>query len=136
MVSKIVIYPHYCQILDEEDSSFLKELDKELSYFNESAVFSKAFKIKRWDGMTHLLKGNLTFASGFLDRVSNLYKSFNKEFEIVDLRSSKLNNSPIEINQKLVDIGKVPFYYQNEMVDVAAKKDRGILEPPQVQEKV
>lgn len=124
-MSKIIIYPHYCQ-LQEDDSIFLKELDKELSYFIQSAIFSKAFKMKRWDGIQHLLKGNLIFPSGLYERVCLLYKNKNKDYEITDLRAPKSLNTPIDISKKLAEMNKVPFYYQEEMVKIAQKNDRGV----------
>jgi superfamily II DNA or RNA helicase len=125
--AKLAIYDSYCQILNETDSVILTALDKELSYFNKNAIFSRMFKIKKWDGFSHLLNGDLTFPSGLFSRVCNFYKDRNVILEIIDNRTIISDIHSINILPRLEKLGKIPFDYQLEMVEITKLNRRGIL---------
>lgn len=132
---KIIKYDNSCQILNEDDEKRIKALDYHLSYQIQGAEHSKAFKgylnqrgeEVTWDGRKHLLKSNLRFPVGLLQRVCEFYDAKNVDFEIEDQRRNISPRTPIDIETKLRSVGKVPRDYQLDAVNKAAKLNRGII---------
>lgn len=127
MISKLIIYDNYCQIEEESDYSFLNALDGELSFFVQGAQYSQAFKSGRWDGRKKLLRNDLTFSSGLLDRVQKFHQKHNKRFEVIDKRSPLKNYPPIDILPRLKELGKEPYDYQLEVLEKTKDKRVGII---------
>lgn len=131
----IHIYSNYCQIQEEPDIGFLWALDKELSFDVQGAKYAASYRgyynkdgqFVKWDGKQRLLKKNLEFPFGLLERVENFYKKDNRSYRLVDCRESKTNNHSIDIISKLKSLGKDPYPYQLEAVDAINKKDCGII---------
>ena len=61
-----------------------EEIRRVCSYMPDGAVFSKAYKDRRWDGIIHLYK-NGEFPSGLLDRVIRILVKHNIEFQVEQL---------------------------------------------------
>lgn len=134
-MTKLIIYDRKCQILDENDDSFLSSLDNHLSFRMQGMQFSKAYKEGfindrgeqiTWDGITRLLNGDLRFPIGLLERVLDYYKLKNKEIEVIDERIHTQASS-IDISKKLKELNIVPRDYQIEAANTACQKNRGII---------
>jgi superfamily II DNA or RNA helicase len=135
-MANIVIQTNkYSQIQNENDHQFLKKLDGHLSFKVAGAEYTQAFngyynkkgEFIRWNGIQKLLQRNLIFSNGLLERVKAFYVLNNKEFTLIDKRSPKSINSPINIFDNLVNINKVPFPYQEETAVKVINYDRGII---------
>lgn len=134
-LAKIVLSRKQCQIFEEDDLDFLRDLDRELSFFEQGAEYSRAFisyidgngELVSWDGRNHLLSEDLKFAPGLLPRVLSLYSSRDKKIEVIDTRPPPSSAQPIDIIKKLEAAGKSPYPYQLEAVDAALKNSRGII---------
>lgn len=131
----IIKYDNYCQILNESDRDRIKSLDLALSFKVIGAEHSKAYKgyinsrgeEVTWDGRKHLLKGNLQFPIGLIERVINFYKSNNVEFTVIDERKNVSENTPINISHNLQKLNIEPREYQINAVNEAIKHNRGII---------
>lgn len=126
-MAKIIIGNTLCTIQEEDDFHFLRQLDKELSFKVQGAEHSYHYKMKRWDGVKRILGRDLTFPYGLLDRVKNFYESNNKKYEVDDRRSPKTPNNNLNILPKLEEMGKSPYSYQLDALEVVKSKDCGII---------
>jgi superfamily II DNA or RNA helicase len=136
-MSKIIITGNKCQIQDETDLDFLQSLNKHLSVFIESSIYSQAYKkgfydkndgnFKRWDGFNHLLSANLIFKVGLLDRVVKFFKDSGKDVDVVDGRTALTKNYPIDISMALEKLKLEPYPYQQEIVDKLVNERLGIV---------
>ena len=126
-MSKIIIGNTLCTIQDEDDFHFLRQLDKELSFKVQGAEHTYMYKTRQWDGVKRIMGRDLTFPYGLLDRVVNFYRSNNKLVELEDRRPPKSEVNTIDILPKLKDMGKVPYPYQMDALEVVKEKDCGII---------
>jgi superfamily II DNA or RNA helicase len=134
-MTKILIRATACQIIEESDANHLLALDKHLSFYIQGAEHTAAFKgfinregvFVKWDGFKKLLTPSLQFPSGLLDRVIDFYQEAGKTVELVDKRLPKSIGAPFSILDNLHAIGKDPYPYQLEILDVIDKNDRGII---------
>lgn len=134
-MAKIVIKGNTSQIIEETDVEFILSLDKHLSFYIQGAEHTAAFKgylnrdgdWVKWDGFKKLLTPTLRFATGLVERVQDFYREANKSIEVVDKRPAKSVGTPKNILDNLKKIGKEPYPYQIEIMDVIDKYDRGII---------
>jgi superfamily II DNA or RNA helicase len=136
-MSKIIITGNKCQIKDETDLDFLQSLNKHLSVFIESSIYSQAYKkgfydkndgnFKRWDGFNHLLSANLIFKVGLLDRVVKFFKDSGKDVDVIDARVAIIKGEPRDISIGLQKLNLIPYPYQQEIVDRLVNERLGIV---------
>lgn len=134
-MAKIVIKGNTSQIIEEADVEHILALDKHLSFYVQGAEHTAAFKgylnrdgdWVKWDGFKKLLTPTLQFPSGLVERVKDFYQAANKPIEIIDRRVAKNPGKPRDILTNLKKIGKEPYPYQTEILDVIDKYDRGII---------
>lgn len=134
-MTKILIKGNTAQITEESDANHILALDKHLSFYVQGAEHTAAFRgffnkegdFVKWDGMKKLLTPTLQFPTGLVDRVEDFYKEAGKAVEIVDKRPAKSIGTPRDIMPNLKKLGKPPYPYQLEILDVIDKKDRGII---------
>jgi len=135
-MNKIVILnSKYSQLKGYEDCpDILNIIEGELQYFNENALYSKAYQgyfngsaFVQWSGYTKLISKDKKFANGLLPRVKDLHKQHNIPYEIEDLRVNRVPVQELDISENLKKINKVPFYYQQEVVTEAIKHQQAIL---------
>lgn len=133
-MSDIYVYTKFCRIENETDFNFLQFLDSELSFKIQGAEYTAAYrgyfvgeKYVKWDGMEHLLKNDLTFPIGLLQKVKDLYKKFNKEINLIDKRGEKSPSCKIDISSSLKEMGKNPYPYQYDIVKATEENDVGII---------
>src|SRR5580692_9204524 len=133
-MTKILVRSNTCQIIEETDANHLLALDKHLSFFMQGAEHTAAFKgfinssgdWVKWDGFKKLLTPSLQFATGLLDRVCDFYREAGKDYQIVERRPPKSIGQPFDILDNLHALGKDPYPYQLEVLNVIDKNDRGI----------
>src|SRR5574338_902274 len=134
-MTKILIKGNTSQITEESDANHILALDKHLSFYVPGAEHTAAFRgflnrdgdFIKWDGFKKLLTPTLLFPTGLLDRVKDFYTAAGKTFEIVDRRPAKSIGTPRDIIPNLQKLGKPPYPYQTEILDVIDKYDRGII---------
>ncbi len=137
-MTKISIYPTYCEIKEESDIGFLWALDRELSFNVQGAKYMAAYRgffnkdgnFIKWDGKNRLLTENLHFPIGLLQRVQRFYQQDNRSFELQDCRPEKTIGIKSDIVSKLKTMGKEPYYYQLQAVEAVRQYDHGILRLP------
>jgi superfamily II DNA or RNA helicase len=134
-MTKILIKGNTSQITEESDANHVLALDKHLSFYVQGAEHTAAFRgfvnrdgdFVKWDGFKKLLTPTLQFPTGLLDKVKDFYTAANKAFEVVDKRPTKSVGTERLIIPNLEKIGKPPYPYQLEILDVIDKNDRGII---------
>jgi superfamily II DNA or RNA helicase len=134
-MAKIVIKGNTSQIIEEADVEHILALDKHLSFYVQGAEHTAAFKgylnrdgdWVKWDGFKKLLTPTLQFPSGLVERVKDFYHTAGKDIEVIDKRIAKSPGKPRDILTNLKKIGKEPYPYQTEILDVIDKYDRGII---------
>lgn len=119
---EIIINDDKCRIVGNVMKLVLDKLDEELSFKVLGAQFIKSYN---WDGVIRLLESDLSFKYGLLDRVTSFLKRYDVEFTLIDNRT-KSNNNKIDISKNLIDLKKVPRYYQVEAAQKVIEKDIGI----------
>lgn len=134
-MTKILIKGNTSQITEESDANHILALDKHLSFYVQGAEHTAAFRgffnrdgdFVKWDGFKKLLTPTLQFATGLLERVKEFYATAGKPFEIIDKRPVKSVGQEKFILDNLKKLGKDPYPYQLEILDVIDKNDRGII---------
>ena len=63
-----------CQIENEDNINFLQALDQHLSYKVQGAEYMSSYQFGKWDGLQRLLRSELVFFFGLLERVKEFYK--------------------------------------------------------------
>lgn len=134
-MTKILIKGNTSQITEEPDVAHILALDKHLSFYVQGAEHTAAFRgfvnrdgdFVKWDGFKKLLTPTLQFPTGLMDRVKDYYVAANKTFEVIDKRPAKSIGKSKDIIANLNKIGKPPYPYQLEILDVIDKNDRGII---------
>lgn len=135
-IAKICINRKKCQIIDETDIDFLRQLDNELSFMVQGAEYTGAFRgfmneatgqFESWDGKHRLLSEDLFFSPGLLNRVELFFQTHNKPFRIVDNRPLHLPGTPVDILPKLKELDKVPYPHQLYALEQAKSNCRGII---------
>lgn len=131
---KIILENQTAKIINSNQIKFHHIIDEELSFLLPGAQYSPAYKgfynregkFVKWDGKKHLLKNDLSFPLGLLERVLQLGQIYQVPFEIED-RRVKTNSEEISILPRLQELKKTPFSYQLEILASAEKKDHGII---------
>lgn len=134
-MAKLVIKGNTSQIIEETDVEHILALDKHLSFFVQGAEHTAAYRgfinrdgdYVKWDGFKKLLTPTLQLATGLTERVRDFYLAAGKPLEIEDRRPAKSIGTPREILVNLEKMGKSPYPYQLEILDVIDKYDRGII---------
>lgn len=134
-MAKIIIKGNTSQIIEEADVEHILALDKHLSFYVQGAEHTAAFKgylnrdgdWVKWDGFKKLLTPTLQFPSGLVERVKDFYQAANKPIDVFDKRTAKSVGKSRNILDNLQKIGKPPYPYQTEILDVIDKYDRGII---------
>lgn len=138
-IATIAIGRTSCRIIDEYDQAFIKRLDAELSFWIQGAEYSKSFigykdektgKEVTWNGCRKLLSGSLRFPSGLLDKVCSIYDEYSKPYQLKDARGYIEPVKPINIIPNLKSLGKIPYDYQLNAVNIAKNKSHGIIRIP------
>jgi len=128
---QIVVTNVWSRIRGLKDITTIDALDRLTSFYVEGYQFTKAFKegyynkkqnrFVHWDGKKHLLTQRMVFPTGLLPRVEGFLKRYKEEYEVLDQRSKIKHGKPLKVKKY------TPREYQQEAVDIAVKKGRGII---------
>lgn len=133
-MAKLILSDDSSSIEEESDLEFLKQLDKELSFKVQGAEYTKAYKgyyrggqFVKWDGITRLLKRNLSFAPGLTQRVVDFYQAHGKHLQIVDKKTPKTSGMSVDLSQRLQNLGFETRSYQLQTTEIIKDRDSGII---------
>lgn len=107
----------------------LEEVRQVTSYMAPGYKFSKAYKLKRWDGRKHLLLKDGSFPQGLLPSVLRALKKVDKEaaIEIIDERPTAPPGEGRGFELQGCDFGGGKYAYQLECAHEMVAKKRGIV---------
>lgn len=112
-----------CRIFGEIDPKIIKILDYELSYplagYEHATTAGRIYS--GWDGRVRLMDKKLQFPVGLWKRAGKTLVENGVEVQVEDLRDSP-RGQPLPISK-----GFKPRDYQLEVVDIAEKKESGII---------
>jgi len=106
------------KIVGELPDGATSELSRRLSYVNDAARYSFAYKVGKWDGRVRLLGKSLKFPSGLLGEVLSCLSSFDIRPQIVDVRQNltlgnqitwrgpELRDYQVSATEKALDAGR------------------------------
>ena len=131
MTAQIIVTNVWSRIRGLKDLTTIDALDRITSFYVEGYQFTKAFKegyydkkqnkFVHWDGKKHLLNQRMVFPTGLLERVKGFLDRYKEKYEVLDQRNTPKLGKPLEIK------GYKPRSYQQEAVDIAFNKGRGII---------
>ncbi len=110
-----------------EDEDLFNKLKNKLSFRLAGVEFTPAFRNGNWDGMTYLINNKNQFPIGLLDKIKQFFKDNNEDFTLEDLRKPIVYADPINLDEKLKSIKKIPRDYQVEAADCVLKHNNGII---------
>lgn len=116
----------YAQI-NLQDEALLRKLNKLLSYREPGSEFSPQARNFGWSGIINLMNKKCQFPLGLLDMVKLFLVENGYTFDIIDRQLIVESAQPIDISGRLVDLKKIPRYYQIEAAKKAIEHNRGIL---------
>ena len=126
-MSKVTILNNNYARLDETDDKVFREVNNLLSYRLEGIEYSPAYKNSGWDGTSYVMNKKHEFPLGLLNTVKNFYAENNYDLQIEDLRKPFSPSKPLDISERLKQLGKAPRDYQEEATEVVFKEKRGII---------
>lgn len=115
----------FVQLSGKLDPSVTAALGKELSYFQQGAQFTSAFKQGRWDGRVSLLRRDgpqFKAPTGLLSIIALFFRNLNILYTIYDDRIRPRLDGPTFPWKSSLE----PRPYQDEAVDSALAATRGI----------
>jgi hypothetical protein len=122
-MSKITILNNNYARLEEPDNKIFKNINDLLSYKLIGIEYSPAYKNSGWDGTTFILNKKREFPLGLINTVKNYYAENNYILQIEDNRKPFEISSPLDISEKLNQLGKIPRNYQLEAVEKIFKEN-------------
>lgn len=126
-MNRIIILNNKTCRLESEDKSLISKVKKSLSYIEEGFQFSIAHKVSGWMGHVCLMSSKRNeFSYPLLTRVKSLLKDNGAEFEILDKRNTFTVSKPLDISERLKEIGLTPRDYQQAVVDVVKDPNNNV----------
>lgn len=126
MVEQLIIHDHkYCQYIPSDEQAF-KKVKKLLSFRLKGVEYTAAYK-NGWHGINYLISNKGTFSSGLLNTVNNYFDTNGITYTLLDKREKVQLNEPLDITNKLNDLGMVPRDYQEKIVSACFNNERGIV---------
>ena len=125
----ITIEENTCSLSKNLSISVFRLLDEQLSFKDSARAYSNFFG-HGWDGQIHLLsEDDLSFPLGLLDRVCDILKSKEIEYNIIN-NKIKSEIVSIDIYDRLKELKKTPREYQIEVAAKVFEKTCGIMKLP------
>jgi superfamily II DNA or RNA helicase len=122
----LIIHDHkYAQIF-LTDTSVFNKLRNLLSYKLAGIEYSKSYQ-NGWSGINYLLDKNGYFMLGLLNKVENFLQEQHISYQTHDKRPPPEIAPPIPLNDRLMSLGMVPRYYQENIVQAAISQNKGIV---------
>jgi len=129
----IIIEAHnlYCQINNLDEYTLRDVIDKNLSYYVQGYMFTKAYQKgfwnhkkqtwEKWDGRKHLLDNKNRFPTGLLERVIKILNKQHADYKIIDKRKE------IKFKKKIKTQNIEHRPYQKEALKLSLKNKGGIV---------
>ena len=108
------------------DHELIKKLDLHLSYRPLGYEHAPSFKAGFWSGRIFLMSNQLVFSAGLSVRVKDFFEENGIVVPIYNRNRIKLN-TPINIEDNLKAINKIPRPYQQSAMEISLKEKRGII---------
>jgi superfamily II DNA or RNA helicase len=127
---KIIILDNKFCSINTDNIDILQAIDKEFSYKVLGAEYSEAFRMRKWDGIQHLLvkKTNSNkLGIGLLDKLTTFLPTIGYDAFVEDNRYKAPNQQEIDLAPKLKEMGIVLRDYQTEIIDTAFSKKMGVI---------
>lgn len=121
----IILDNKRCQFLTD-DTSLFNKLHNFLSFRTAGVEYTQAYK-NGWSGITYLLSKKGIFASGLLCQVKEFLEKHDVKFDEEDQRIKPTPSQPIDLYDKLSEMGMVPRAYQLEIIEAACANRKGIV---------
>jgi superfamily II DNA or RNA helicase len=118
---QIVVDNCFSQIAGALPDGVAYDLSKRLSYTNDAARYSFAYKVGKWDGRVRLLTKNLRFPSGLLGDVLSTLASYSIQPQVIDQRVNATKGD------RVCWMGPTLRDYQDSAVDKALSAGRGMV---------
>lgn len=115
-----------CQLITKDIQLFNKIKDF-LSFKQEGAEHTEAYKNGYWDGTTNLMNKKGEFPSGLLKMAQNQIITLGQEVIVEDRRTPIKDALELNITQRLIDINKTPRDHQSRILEVAIKEQKGVI---------
>ena len=125
MIKILIINNKHCQLICD-DQEFTNKLKYHLSFRLLGVEYTQAFQ-NGWSGRTFLLSAKNKFNLGLLQTVKDFFEKNEKEFIVEDMRNKKTIEDPIDLTDKLKLYKFDTRDYQQRIVDITDKYDRGIV---------
>lgn len=125
-MNKLIIHNNKFAQLVTEDSTLFNKVRNFLSYRLAGVEFTAAYQ-NGWNGMTYLLDKKGYFLLGLIKKVRWLLNKSNVIFVEEDLRKPVIENSEIDISERLKELGLVPRDYQERILQACVDNEKGIV---------
>src|ERR1700722_5702105 len=114
-------------IIKTDDYGVLQRIRKEFSYKLQGIEFTPKYRSGQWNGIIYLLDGKNRIGLGLLDQLKAFLSKIDCEAFVEDLRPDLMPLPEIDLKGKLTQLGMVLRPYQQNIVDTAFSKKRGIV---------
>lgn len=125
-MNKLIIHDNKtCQFISD-DEDLIRILKSKLSYKTNGVEYTQAYK-NGWSGITYLINKKGYFFSGLLFKVQEFLKERHVKYDFEDLRDLLVENSSLDISEKLKSLNLIPRDYQERIVNTACSNRKGIV---------
>jgi superfamily II DNA or RNA helicase len=124
--NRLVIHDNkYAQYITTDVNLFNK-LKNILSFKTAGVEYTAAYK-SGWNGINYLIDNKGYFMLGLLDKVKLFFKNNGLEYTIVDKRKPIIKFEPIDLSDRLKELGFEFRPYQHRMVKETLSNNKGIV---------
>lgn len=110
-----------------DNLALLSEIKSLLSFKLAGVEYTQAYKTGAWDGVTNLVNSKNEFPIGLLDRVKDFLIFKKVEFFISDNRDKIKHANPLDISERLNEMGMPPRDYQIRAANIVENSNCGII---------
>jgi superfamily II DNA or RNA helicase len=116
----------YCTI-KTDNYDIIQQIRKEFSYKLQNVEFTPKFRSGQWNGIIYLLDGKNRIGLGLLEQLKEFLARIDCETVIEDLRPNLIPAKEIDLQPRLTQLGMVLRPYQQQVVDAAFARQKGIV---------
>lgn len=126
MITLSILNNKTCKI-DGAVSDSLKRLTQLLRFRPNGIEYTSAVRYNGWSGFTYLINKKNEFPLGLLEHVTTHLQYNSEQYQIKDLRQPIISTNPLDITDRLIQLGKVPRDYQEEILTATLQNTKGIV---------
>ncbi len=123
---EIIIHDNKYAQLVTSNSIIFNKIKHFLSYKVPGVEYTAAYQ-SGWSGLTYLMDKKGYFLSGLVFKVQKYFDILKIKYVIKDLRAQSAQAKPLDLSNKLNYLNLLPRYYQNDIVNIALKNNKGII---------